>query len=96
MASCAICGKNLGLLDNTTSYQDAAGNRVEAHTDCLRKAQSASAMEAEGPTMYAVEQDGTTALAETSDSTNPVGKYLVVGAALVVGVLIVGALFAED
>ena len=96
MANCYICGKKIGLLDSTTSYYDQNGNQVEVHTECLRKSQSASAMQAEGPTMYAVEQDGTTALAETPDSTNPIGKYLVVGGALVVGVLIVGALVAEE
>jgi hypothetical protein len=92
MANCSLCGKKLGLLDSTTYYLDANGSKVEVHSDCLRRSQSGSSMQAEGPTMYAVEQEGTTAL----ESTSPAMKYLVVGGALVVGVLIVGALFGDD
>lgn len=97
MARCAICGKELSPLDNTTYYYDATGARVEVHTACLKTVQSSSVMQPAGPTMYPVEAEADPdATPEAAANVRPLTTYLLVGGSVVLGLLLIAAVLSGE
>lgn len=92
MARCAICGKEIGIFDSTTSYLDQNGSRVEVHTTCKQQAQGRFAAEIV-PQYYmpTVESGESGSSNSSSGSSDLPGWYLaggVLALALIIGVLI--------
>ena len=82
MATCTICGKEIGIFDSTTSYYDANGNQTEVHTACKDGQRSAQSFQ-DSPEMYTPEPE-----APPSSWWPPSKKALIIGGGVVLAVVV--------
>lgn len=98
MASCAICGKDIGVFDSSTSYVDDRGSRVEVHTACKTAQQSQGMFSTDmDPTFYvpATEPAGTTpASAPAEDKALGIPRVAWYVGGAVVALAVVGGIVA--
>jgi hypothetical protein len=87
MTNCHLCGQPIGILDSTTSYLDASGNRVEVHTTC-KNLQQSSYGSLTTPEMFTPTTEPEVAVGSKKLLYVTVG---VVAVALIVGAIMLGA-----